>query len=275
MAGDTLHVRLYTNPSVLPYSRPTHVLMFHVELFGRLYKFTPIYNVEIHTCLTLRKIAIWMSKNCQKKWQKLFFEQNCQRQFCWNKWQFVSIFLTKCQFMGNFLTFKRQFSVGSGRLYHLVVHAGMVPHLDVCLYPLAWRWLAWSPPSRTGAPWTRGTAPRQTETPQRLCPPGSAVPPSPSLQPVPRECQSVDIGVGYVWVMCVGLWVVCWPSGKLQFECQKIAKKLDIFSKKLTKIVIFFFQNNRFLKKSQVFSQFFDIQIAIFRRVRFWWAFQG
>ena len=56
MAGDTLHVRLYTNLSVLPYS--THVLMFHVELFGRLYKFTPIYNVEIHTCLTLRKIAI-------------------------------------------------------------------------------------------------------------------------------------------------------------------------------------------------------------------------
>ena len=41
-----------------------------------------------------------------------------------------------------------------------------------------------------------------------------------------------------------------WPSGKLPFDCQKIAKNLTFFSK-----------NVKFL-------QFFDIQLAIFRRVR-------
>ena len=51
--------------------------------------------------LTLRKIAYWMSKNCQKltfflNWQKLsFFQQNCQWQFCWKIWQFLSIFFEK------------------------------------------------------------------------------------------------------------------------------------------------------------------------------------
>ena len=52
-----------------------------------------------------------------------------------------------------------------------------------------------------------------------------------------------------------------WPSGKLPFECQKIAKNLTFFSKKLTKIVIFF-------HKMSSFCQFFDIQMAIFRKVR-------
>ena len=53
--------------------------------------------------LTLRKIAIWLSKN----WQKLdifsqkidknfhFFQKNCHWQFFWKKWQFLAIFFEK------------------------------------------------------------------------------------------------------------------------------------------------------------------------------------
>ena len=48
-----------------------------------------------------------------------------------------------------------------------------------------------------------------------------------------------------------------WPSRKLPFECQKIAKNLTFFSKKLT-----------FWKKKSIFRQFFDIHMAIFWRVR-------
>ena len=72
---------------------------------------------ELSLHLTLRKIAIWMSKNCQKLdifFKKIdknchFFQQNCHWQFC------LSIFLKKRQFSGNFLTFKWQFSGGSDR----------------------------------------------------------------------------------------------------------------------------------------------------------------
>ena len=51
----------------------------------------------------------------QKNWQKLsFFHQNCHWQFCWKKLKFLAFFLEKCQVLGNFLTFKWQFSGGSG-----------------------------------------------------------------------------------------------------------------------------------------------------------------
>ena len=71
--------------------------------------------------LTLRNITIWMSKYCQKlevffkKLKKIviFFQQNCQWQFCYKKWQFFQFFWKKCQVFGNFLTFKWQYSGGS------------------------------------------------------------------------------------------------------------------------------------------------------------------
>ena len=73
--------------------------------------------------------------------------------------------------------------------------------------------------------------------------------------------------------------VITWPSGKLPFECQKIAKNLTFFFK-LTKNVIFstklplaillkkmtIFVN--FFEKMSSCWQFFDIQMSIFRRVR-------
>ena len=68
-----------------------------------------------------------------------------------------------------------------------------------------------------------------------------------------------------------------WPSGKLPFECQKMAKKLDIFFKKNDKNCHFFQQKfcwkkwqflSIFLKKISSFGQFFDIQMSIIRRVR-------
>ena len=63
-------------------------------------------------------------------------------------------------------------------------------------------------------------------------------------------------------------------------DCQKIAKNLTFFSKKLPKIVIFFkkiasgnlLEKIQFMaffsKKMSSFWQFFDSQMAIFRRVR-------
>ena len=77
-----------------------------------------------------------------------------------------------------------------------------------------------------------------------------------------------------MWIGPIG--VRFWPYGKLPFDCQKIAKNLTFFSKKLTKIVIFFNIGNFvdkwqflsiFLKKKSSFWQFFDSQMAIFRRV--------
>ena len=73
-----------------------------------------------------------------------------------------------------------------------------------------------------------------------------------------------------VWIPAI------WPSGKLPFECQKIAK-IWLFFKNIAKMV-FFFQKNchwhffkwKFLsnkKKKSSFGKFFDSQMAIFRRV--------
>ena len=68
--------------------------------------------------------------------------------------------------------------------------------------------------------------------------------------------------------------VITWPSGKLPFECQKIAKKLTFFSKKLPKIFIFFkiklpwqffWKNENFWKKCQVFGNFLTVK----------WQFSG
>ena len=60
-----------------------------------------------------------------------------------------------------------------------------------------------------------------------------------------------------------------WPSGKLPFECQKIAKTWYFF-KKIDKNCHFFSTNfcQYFWKKMSSFWQFFDIQMSIFRRVR-------
>ena len=54
--------------------------------------------------LTLQKIAIWMSKNCQKL---DIFSKN------WPKMTIFDTFWTKCQVLANLLTFKWQFSGGS------------------------------------------------------------------------------------------------------------------------------------------------------------------
>ena len=69
------------------------------------------------------------------------------------------------------------------------------------------------------------------------------------------------------WIYGDGEWLVLyWPSGKpLPFECQKIAKNLP-FKNKLPKIVFFL---NCHWNKCQGFGNFFDIQMAIFRKVMF------
>ena len=58
-----------------------------------------------------------------------------------------------------------------------------------------------------------------------------------------------------------------------EIECQKVAKNLTFFQNNCQKIIIFskipIFVN--FLEKMSCFWQFFDIQTAIFRRVR--WVF--
>ena len=95
-------------------------------------------DVSVQSCqqmsheLTLRKIAIWMSKNCQKfdiffkkNWQKFsFFQKNCQWQFFGQKMTiFVNFFWKKCQIFGNFLTFNKQFSGGSARNLPIIKHS--------------------------------------------------------------------------------------------------------------------------------------------------------
>ena len=61
-----------------------------------------------------------------------------------------------------------------------------------------------------------------------------------------------------------------WPSGKLPFECQKIAKNLTFVPKKMLKT---FWKKLKFLaifwEKMSSFWQFFHSQMAIFRRVSF------
>ena len=70
---------------------------------------------------------------------------------------------------------------------------------------------------------------------------------------------------------CPPNWTVStWPSEKLPFECQKIAKNFHFFSKKLP-LVIFLkkkFFLAIFFEKMSSFWQYFDSQMAIFRRVR-------
>ena len=65
---------------------------------------TRVFQVESRDLhLTLRKIAIWLSKNCLKKshfFKKIaknfrFFQKNCQWQFFWKKWKFLAIFFEK------------------------------------------------------------------------------------------------------------------------------------------------------------------------------------
>ena len=60
--------------------------------------------------LTLRKIAIWLSKKLPKTWH--FFQKNCQKfsyfkknchwQFCWKNDNLCQFFGKKCQVLGNF-----------------------------------------------------------------------------------------------------------------------------------------------------------------------------
>ena len=58
-----------------------------------------------------------------------------------------------------------------------------------------------------------------------------------------------------------------WPSGKLPFECKKIAKNLTLFFKKLPKIVIFQKKNatGNFFEKLPIFGYF----------LTFKWQFSG
>jgi len=71
-----------------------------------------------------------------------------------------------------------------------------------------------------------------------------------------------------------------WPSGKLLFDCQKIAKNFDFFSlqklpflstKKTTKNANGNLRKKKTIfgnkKKKSTFWQFFDSQMAIFQRV--------
>ena len=68
-------------------------------------------------------VAIWawpsgkLPFDCQKIAKSLrFFSKKWTKNCHFFKWQFLSIFFFKCQVFGNFLTFKWQFSGGSG--YH-------------------------------------------------------------------------------------------------------------------------------------------------------------
>ena len=62
------------------------------------------------------------------------------------------------------------------------------------------------------------------------------------------------------------------PSGKLPFDCQKIAKNLTFFSKKLTKIVIFSnkIANGNFVEKNDNFVKF-----KFFEKMSFWQFSRG
>ena len=62
---------------------------------------------------------------------------------------------------------------------------------------------------------------------------------------------------------------------KIAIWLSKNCQKLDIFSKKISKNLIFFKKLPLaiFLKKMSCFWQFLDIQMAIFRRVRTWHSF--
>ena len=91
---------------------------------------------------------------------------------------------------------------------------------------------------------------------------------------VPFICQSDQLcsQICHSCFLIPHLFIYTWPSGKLPFECQKIAKNLTFFFFKLPKNFIFFQKKLPmaiFLKKMSSFWQFFDIQMAIFLRVWF------
>ena len=68
-----------------------------------------------------------------------------------------------------------------------------------------------------------------------------------------------------LWLRCNHhhIYVFSWPSGKLPFDCQKIAKNLTLFQKKLPKLFIFFkkIANGNFFEKNENFWQFFSGQV--------------
>ena len=84
-----------------------------------------------------------------------------------------------------------------------------------------------------------------------------------------------------MWVIC--MWMLnnnlpTWPSGKLPFDCQKIAKNLTFFQKKLPKIFIFFkkIANGNFFFFNENFWQFFWKKCKIFGNfLTFKWQFSG
>ena len=87
-----------------------------------------VVNCHVTENLTLRKIAIWLSKNCQKPdifSKKIaqnfhFFQKNCHWLFF--KWKMLAIFLKKCQVFGNFLNSYGNFPEGQVRIIQTVVH---------------------------------------------------------------------------------------------------------------------------------------------------------
>ena len=88
-------------PTVELFNSPNHVVF--CQLFTALWTYTKV-RWDGHWDLTLRKIATWLSKNCQKTWH--FFQKNCQKlSFFFNKiakdkfWQF---FLKKMSSFGPF-----------------------------------------------------------------------------------------------------------------------------------------------------------------------------
>ena len=76
------------------------------------------------------------------------------------------------------------------------------------------------------------------------------------------------------WLCIKNLWfghnvgeIGTWPSGKLPFDCQKIAKNLTFFQNNLPKIFFFFSKKLPlviFLKKMKIFGNFFWKKCQVF-----------
>ena len=100
--------------------------------------------------LTLRKIAIWMSKNYkkftffQKNWQKLsfFFQQNCQWQFCWKKKTiFVNFFEKNVKFLAIFWQSNGNFPEGQVKTeFHKEAPGYLCLHQHSWCPPDHWYW---------------------------------------------------------------------------------------------------------------------------------------
>ena len=69
-------------------------------------------TIFYHPHLTLRKIAIWLSKNCQKL--DIFFKKIAKNVHFFSKKLPLAIFFFKWKFLAIFLTVKWQFTGGSG-----------------------------------------------------------------------------------------------------------------------------------------------------------------